>query len=125
MSSTDLVINVTSKMVGGQIYFDTTFNRALTSNEAACMKSATVNLSRGGNKPYPLNSLSAHNGGGANWNDGQSIHTSQRQSAYRQRVMADIGTTWTAFKAAVAKANTPVVANPDTASQVFFSANGQ
>ena len=49
-----------------------------------------INLSRGGEKLYPLSRLQDHNGTGANWKDGAAIHTPERMKAYVARVHADI-----------------------------------
>lgn len=122
--TTDLTINVTSKMQGGQIYFDTKFNRSLDSVEQAQIKNFTVNLSRARNRYYTLDKLSDHNGTGATWN-GIGVHDSKSQYKYQERVKNDIATQWEAFKKAVVKAKTPVSTIPaNSGYSTFFSANG-
>ena len=54
------------------------------------LKQEQVNLSRGHTRMYSLTTLSDHNGSGANWKDGQEIHTRQRCREYVARVEADI-----------------------------------
>jgi len=50
-----------------------------------------VNLSRGHTRMYGLDGLSAHNGTGARWKDGNtSIHTPALLEKYLQRCDADI-----------------------------------
>ncbi len=57
-----------------------------------------VNLSRGHTRMYSLDNLSAHNGSGARWKDGNtSIHTPAFLAAYLERCDRDI-------QAAVARA---------------------
>lgn len=123
---------VTSSMVNGQIYFDTSFTPALTAEQKECL--ASVNLSRGSNKQYRLDQLSLHNGTGADWRsrtDGK--HSEIQESQYRQRVGNDLAKAWETSKANfAAKAAAKVAAAKaaeekaafNSAPSVFFAANG-
>lgn len=78
-----------------------------------------VNLSRGTVRMYSLTSLSNHNGGGANWKDGASIHTPARLQAYLDRCDADIAAAVEAAKAAYAsKQNALFSTSPHTVAAV-------
>lgn len=70
----------------------------------AALEKEQVNLSRGRTRMYGLTSLNAHNGTGANWKDGQSIHTPARMQAYLNRCDADINAAVERAKAAFAAA---------------------
>ena len=96
-----------AKTVGGQLYFETTFNRTPTSDELAVMPS--VNLSRGGIGMFRLDRLNQHNGGGAQWDDGKSIHTAGAFTNYRTRVYNDVSAAWKTFKANIAKAEAKAI----------------
>lgn len=122
----DVKITVTDQMVGGQIYFQSTIT-GLKPGEAALL--ASVNLSRGRNRQFRLDNLSAHNGGGANWsNPNDGIHSTAAQYNYTKRVSADLAAAWETSKAAIAAARTPkpvyVAPTPPPAAKVFFMANG-
>src|SRR3990167_1252077 len=115
----DLKIGVNEEIVNGQLYFTTTFNRTLTATENSLMPS--VNLSRGSSRMFPLDKLAEHNGTGASWNDGRSIHSKAAFEAYRNRVKTDVGVAWKNFKAAVIKANTPEVVVTPKGKRLFFA----
>ncbi len=64
-----------------------------------------VNLSRGRTRMYGLDDLSAHNGTGARWEDGNtSIHTPALLEKYLERCDADIKAAVAAAEAAFAEA---------------------
>lgn len=120
----DVKITVTEQMVNGQIFFNSIIT-GLKSGEASLL--ASVNLSRGHNRPYRLDQLSSHNGSGANWsNPNDGLHSTAAQYTYTKRVSADLATAWETSKAAIATARTPKVVVPPTppAAKVFFMANG-
>lgn len=75
---------------------DPTFTEALEAEK--------VNLSRGHTRLYGLTTLSKHNDTGANWKDGQAIHTPARMTAYLNRCDSDIAAAVDRAKAAYAKA---------------------
>lgn len=122
----DLKITVDASMVNGQIYFHPSFNRTLTATEKSLLDNFKVNLSRGSVSMYRLDELQNHNGRGANWTDGQSIHSAIAQSNYRTRVGNDVAKAWAGFKAAVIAANqkAAAAASGNAPKQLFFAANG-
>lgn len=121
-NSNNVKLTVESQMVNGQVYFFSSITPTLTTAQANMLPS--VNLSRGSNKQYRLDNLSAHNGTGATW-DGEGVHSAVNQSKYQSRVKNDIEAAWATFKSKLA-ASEKAAAAPvqNTGRSLFFAANG-
>ncbi len=100
------VLTITSKFnpSTGNIDFFTKVDPGTDQIVLDALQAQEVNLSRGHVRMYSLLKLSAHNGTGACWLDGQEIHTAKRQEAYVARVNADIAAAIKRAKEAAVKA---------------------